>query len=255
MADTDSSSLRTISQQLTQARMQARALARPPEGIPETLEDAYRVQDHSIAAWDDKVAGWKVGGVPPSYLDRFSDKKLVGPIFGKSIRHAVAGQVTPMPVFEGGFAAIEPEFIFELGESEDETRMFIGVEIASSPVLALNDYGPTAIISDFGNNHGMLLGPEVADWRSRGSDLRVVCEIDGAVIGEKHLDNFPEDALASLAFLREISARRGYDLPAGTYVSSGAITGVHEAEVGATSRIDFAELGTLELELVRATAQ
>jgi len=255
MSDAIPSNLRAISAQLTQARMQAHALSEPPAGLPDTLTDAYLVQDHSIAAWEDEIAGWKVGGVPPSYLDRFDDRRLVGPIFRRSVRHAVAGEPTGMPVFAGGFAAIEPEFIFQLGESEAETRMFIGVEIASSPVHALNDYGPTAIICDFGNNNGMLLGPEVADWRSRGADLRVVAEIDGEIIGDKTLDNFPADALASLAFLREVSKRRGYDLPAGTYVSSGAITGVHEAEIGARSRLTFGDLGAVELELVPATAQ
>ena len=254
MPDSIPANLRAISEQLVEARTNALALARPPEGLPETLEEAYRVQDCSIAGWDDEIAGWKVGGVPPSYKDRFSDKRLVGPIFRKSVRLAVDGTPTPMPVFEGGFAAIEPEFIFELGESEADDRMFIGAEIASSPVLALNSYGPVAIVCDFGNNNGMLIGPEVVDWRNRGSELRVVCEIDGAIIGEKILDNFPAAALASLSFLREVAERRGYALPAGTFVSSGAITGVHEALVGASSRLDFGDLGTVELVLSKATA-
>ncbi len=255
MSDTIPTVLREISKQLTSARLHARALPGFPEGQPETLEDAYRVQDCSIAAWDDEIVGWKVGGVPPSYQDRFSDKRLVGPVFRKLLRYEVAGERVPMPAFAGGFAAIEPEFVFELGATPAEDRMFIGVEIASSPVPSLNDYGPTAIISDFGNQHGLLIGPEVDDWRHRGSELRVVAEIDGEVVGDKTLTDFPADAVAAVDFLREVSARRGYSLPPGTLVSSGAITGVHDAEIGARSRLDFGELGVLELELVPATAQ
>lgn len=255
MSDTIPTALREISQQLTSARVEARALPGFPEGQPDTLEDAYRVQDISIAAWDDKVVGWKVGGVPPSYQDRFTDKRLVGPVFRKLLRYEVAGERVPMPAFAGGFAAIEPEFVFELGATPDEDRMYIGVEIASSPVPSLNDYGPTAIICDFGNQHGLLIGPEVEDWQGRDTKLRVTAEIDGAIVGDKTLTDFPKDALAAVDFLREVSARRGYSLPPGTLVSSGAITGVHDAEVGAKSRLDFGELGVLELELVAATSQ
>jgi len=252
MSDTIPAALRDISQQLVSARGQAQALSGFPGAIPETLEDAYLVQDHSIAAWDDEIVGWKVGGVPPSYQDRFTDKKLVGPVFRKALRYEMADGPVPMPAYVGGFAAIEPEFIFELGASPEEDRMYIGVEIASSPVPDLNDLGPAAIISDFGNQNGVLIGPEVVEWRKRGPDLHVICEIDGEVIGDKTLSNFPEEGLASVDFLREVSKRRGYDLPPGTLVSSGAITGVHVTAVGAKSRIGFGELGELELELVPA---
>ncbi len=40
--------------------------------------------------------------------------------------------------------------------------MFIGIEIASSPLQNINDYGPAVVASDFGNNAGLLLGAEVA---------------------------------------------------------------------------------------------
>ena len=245
--------LREISEQLTSGRTHARTLSGFPGAVPETLEDAYLVQDNSIAAWDDEVAGWKVGGVPPSYQDRFTDKKLVGPVFRNALYYGGHKGPVQMHAFVGGFAAIEPEFIVELGATPEEDRLYIGVEIASSPVPALNDYGPAAIICDFGNQNGVLIGPEIVDWRSQGRNLRVIAEIDDEVVGDKTLSNFPDDAYASVDFLREVSARRGYDLPPGTFVSSGAITGVHQTAVGAKSRIDFGDLGVLELELVPAT--
>ena len=36
--------------------------------------------------------------------------------------------------------------------------MHIGVEVASSPLATLNDLGPGAVISDFGNNWGVVVG-------------------------------------------------------------------------------------------------
>lgn len=243
---------RVISAELVRARASGRALPGPPGGLPETLEDAYRLQDYSIGLWDDRVAGWKVGGVPAAYLDRFDEKYLAGPIFAMAVRRAESKSTVAMPVFDEGFAAIEPEFVFRLGVTPDADRMFIGAEIASSPIPDINDYGPTAVISDFGNNNGLIVGPEVADWRKRTEPVTVRASIDGELAGERVVTTFPQDALASLAFLRRLAEHRGHDLPSGTFVSSGAITGVHEAAVGAKSTIDFGDLGSIELELVSA---
>ncbi|RJY09904.1 hypothetical protein D6201_11590 [Aurantiacibacter aquimixticola] len=245
--------LHEVSAQLTRARAQARALPGPPSMLPETLEHAYRVQANSIRAWDDTVAGWKVGGVPPAYLDRFDDKRLAGPIFARSVQRVPTdGAAADMPVFEGGFAAIEPEFIFQLGATRDEDRLFIGAEIASSPIPDINDYGPVAVICDFGNNHGLLIGAEVENWRDLSGPVTVRCMIDGKTIGEKRLEQPTADAEAALAFLLEAAGRRNLDVIPGTFVSSGAITGVHEAEIGAHSHIDFGDLGSFDLRLTKA---
>ena len=198
------------------------------------------------------MAGWKVGGVPPAYTERFEEKFLAGPIFARSIQIVEHGRQAKMRVFEAGFAAIEAEFIFRLGETEGEDQLFIGAEIASSPIPDINDYGPTAVISDFGNNNGLALGPEITDWRTREGAVTVSTYIDGQCIAKKSLVDFRENALASLAFLRRLAGQRGFDLPAGTLVSSGAITGVHKACSGAQSLLDFGPFGSLELVLVNA---
>lgn len=245
--------MRDISARLTRARAQASALPGPPDGLPQSLEDAYRLQAHSIAAWDDAVAGWKVGGVPAAYLGRFDASRLAGPIFARSVRRAGDDGVTAMPVFDGGFAAIEPEYIYMLGASRDEDRMFIGAEIASSPIPAINDHGPVAVISDFGNNHGLLVGPEISDWRTRDGAARVRTVLDGECVGEAELDDFRRDALDALAFLLDLNARRGYANAPGTFVSTGAITGVHEAPIGTQGVLDFGAFGTVALELTAAS--
>ncbi|MGB3167598.1 MAG: 2-keto-4-pentenoate hydratase [Alteraurantiacibacter sp.] len=244
--------LAQVSAELVRARALACALPGPPSGLPETLEDAYRIQDCSIADWDGAVAGWKVGGVPPDYVERFGETRLAGPIFAASVQTVAEGEVARMPVFAGGFAAIEPEFVFQLGASEQDDRLFIGAEIASSPIPDINSYGPVAVICDFGNNNGLLLGAEIRDWKSIDAAARVTTYIDEEMIATKSLADFRTDALAALAFLRTLANARGYPLTEGTYVSSGAITGVHEAPVGARSQLDFGALGAFELELVRA---
>ena len=50
-----------------------------------------------------------------------------------------------------------------------------GIEVASSPLGRINELGPIAVISDFGNNNGLVIGPEIAGWRTSGfEDWEVV---------------------------------------------------------------------------------
>ena len=237
---------------LVEARRTASALPGSPPGLPDDLDAAYAIQHRSIASWPDTVAGWKVGGVPAAYLDRFDETRLAGPIFARSVVHARAGLRAAMPVFRGGFAAIEPEFIVRLGSDRSGDRLFIGAEIASSPIPAINDHGPVAVIADFGNNNGVLIGPEVTDWRERRDSVRVVAEIDEHIVAETTVSRIASGAEEALEFLASLGKRKGFALPEGTYVSSGAITGVHEAKIGSVSIIDFGQLGELHLELVEA---
>ena len=37
----------------------------------------------------------------------------------------------------------------------------VGVETAGSPLATINDLGPCAIVADFGNNAGLIVGPEL----------------------------------------------------------------------------------------------
>lgn len=243
-----------ISDALVRARRDAAALPEFPGPLPETLEAAYAVQQRSIQAWDDDVSGWKVGGVPAAFLNRFSDKRLVGPIFGRNTFHAQNGELTEVPVFPG-FAAVEGEFVFCLGETEAEDRLHIGIEVASSPLHAINDIGPVAVICDFGNNNGLIVGPEIADWRGLEPEMfTVTTRIGGHYIGSKLITDFPGDAIEALGFLRRHAEQHGIALPPGTFVSSGAITGVHEAKAGAQSTVDFGPFGRLHLSFVEAEA-
>ena len=87
-----------------------------------------------------------------------------------------------MPVFAEGFAAGEAEFLLRIGAAPpagktgftlDEAAdligaVHVGIEIASSPLGAINELGPIAVISDFGNNNGLVVGPEIPDWRTSG---------------------------------------------------------------------------------------
>ena len=80
--------------------------------------------------------------------------------------------------------------------------------------------------------------------------MPVTAEIDGVVVGHKEVLDLPAAVERAGAFLFELASQQHIALPAGTYVSTGAITGVHDAVCGSRSTLDFGQWGLLSLKLV-----
>lgn len=251
---------------LVAARVARRALDSFPGAMPETMAEAYRIQDAGLSIWKDDIAGWKIGLVGPHLRQTLKAERLAGPIFHKDIRIAEPGVTVTFPVFVGGFAAVEGEFIFRMGEdapagktswTDDEAAglvgaVHIGVETAGSPMRMINDLGPTAVSADFGNNFGVIIGAEIPDWRARMNDISVSAAIDSQVVGTGGAGSLPGGPLAGLRFLLAHLAERGRPLRKGQLVSSGAITGVHDILAGQSSVITFEGCGSIACRAVAA---
>jgi 2-keto-4-pentenoate hydratase len=133
------------------------------------------------------------------------------------------------------------------------SRVFIGVEIAGSPFAGINEHGPAVTASDFGNNAGLILGGEIADWRGRLSDLICTMSINDVIIGRGGATTVPGGPLDSLAFLLNLLHRRGRRLEAGQLISTGAATGVHDILAGQSASADFGPDGRIDCLAVPAT--
>jgi 2-keto-4-pentenoate hydratase len=234
-----------IAARFLDARRQASGLSDYPGTMPSSLEQAYSIQDEAVAAWSRPIVGWKVGRVPEPFAARFGTDRLAGPIFSTTV--AADGAFPAMPVFAEGFAAAEAEFLLRIGTvppagqsrfSLDEAAALIdavhvGIEVASSPLRTINQLGPVAVVSDFGNNNGLLIGSEVSGWQSRHFEQWTVTTlIDGSIVGTGQASSFPDGALGSARFLFELMAKRGIALEPGQWISTGAVTGVHDARPG-----------------------
>jgi 2-keto-4-pentenoate hydratase len=272
---------RAIAEQLVGARRRAEALAAFPGESPPTLDAAYEIQDCAIDLWGDRVAGWKVGRIDTQWSERLGEDRLVGPIFSAAVRNAVpvaaadaraasSAEAVEFPVFAGGFAAVEAEFVFRLltdappakltwtaaEAAELPATLTAGIETAGSPIAAINDHGPLVVVGDFGNNAGLLLGPEISAWRER-PPAALTCEtfIDGRSAGRGGALSLPGGPLAALAFALQRCARRGRPLVAGDLVSSGATTGIHEIRSGQQARVRFDGIAELACRAVPAVAR
>ncbi|MET0309215.1 MAG: 2-keto-4-pentenoate hydratase [Sphingomonas sp.] len=231
--------------------------------MPPDIPTAYAIQDRAIAAYDEPVAGWKVGRVPLEYVERSGALRLAGPIFASQIFEERDARIE-MPIFDGGFGAAEAEFLLRLGATAPSGKtqydmaeaaalvgsVHVGIEIASSPFPGINDHGPAVTISDFGNNYGLIVGAEIANWRGSGfEDWNVETEIDGQSVGRATVSQMLDGALGSVRFLLELLGQRGIPAPAGLWISTGAVTGVHPVRVGQQVLARFGDNHRLECSI------
>jgi 2-keto-4-pentenoate hydratase len=255
-----SAPVQAIAQRFVTARLHGEPLAAFPGPLPKDLTEAYECQEAAIELWPDAIAGWKVGLIGPELATLFNQDRLAGPIFSASVSWSSPGVRSPFAVFTDGFAAVEAEFVLRLGSdaprdkvtwTHDEAFAMVesvhcAVETAGSPLATINSLGPRAIVADFGNNAGLIMGPALDQWGAR-SPQHWRCEsfIDGVSAGRGHGAVSPGGPFESLRFLLALNARRGRPLKRGDLVSTGAVTGVHEIRAGQSAQVVFADAGEI----------
>ena len=263
----EQAALADIAGRFVEARLQGASLPDFPGTIPDDLVTAYQVQDHAIGRWPDQVVGWKVGYIAAEKRDASGDERLLGPIFARALLDATGGNAG-VPAFRGGFAAVEAEYVLRLqadapaGKTEwtpEEAAAFpatlhIGVEIASSPLATINILGPRVVVSDFGNNNGLILGAEIPDWHAI-PEPQLACQtfIDDQQVGTGGATTLPGGLRAAFAFALSRSAKRGRPLKAGELIATGNATGIHDITVGQQARISFIGYGDIACRALAAT--
>jgi 2-keto-4-pentenoate hydratase len=254
-----------IARRFVTARRDAKPLAEFPGTIPPDLEAAYLCQDLAIKAWPDRLIGWKVGMIAAPLRAVYGTDRVAGAIFDAGLRKA--HEIVEFPVFVGGFAAVEAEFVLRIAHdapagkidwTEREAQaligaMHIGIETAGSPLATINELGPTVVAADFGNNAGLILGPPIRDWAAQPLKfLAVETRIDSKIVGRGDASVLPRGPVGALQFLAGQTAKLGRPLKAGMLVSTGAVTGVHNIKPGQSAVADFGSHGRISCFAVAA---
>lgn len=256
-----------IASTFVEARRRAKKLDSFPGALPATLADAYRAQERALALDGRPIAGWKVAGIRPDLRPILGADRLAGPIFADNIHQLPVGGRAEATIYEGGFAALEAEFVAVFARDLDTGPVGVtadavldaleglhaGSEIASSPLASLNDIGPIAVVCDHGNNAGAVVGPLIAGWRNTPAEqLTSRMLIDGQVAGAGTAANVTGGPVAALVFLAENLRQRGRHLRKGDVVLTGMTTGIHPVKPGTLGRIEFAGAEACDISVVAA---
>ncbi len=249
---------------LLHARLETGLLDQFPTPLPETLEQAYDIQDAVIDGWPGEIGGWKVGRILGAAVSKYNCDRLAGPIFSDMIAQTRTNSLE-VPVYPEGFAAIEGECVAVINKDApiDKTTystqeavdmidsIHLGVEIASSPFPGINDNGPLVTICDLGNNYGLIVGEAIPNWRElRLQDWTMATFIGDERVGQSTPADIPGGPVESVRFMLENSARRGRPLKKGALVSTGAVTGVHAIKVGQTARVELVGASQINCTIV-----
>jgi len=251
-----------IATAFVEARRSKRALGTFPGELPSDLAEAYAIQDRAIELANRPIVGWKVGRIPEPIATLHGCDRLVGPIYDGTITPA-QDEAPRMGVFNGGFAAVEAEFMLKVEGLNDGsaprtneeakrlvTEVRIGIEVASSPFPGINDHGPAVTISDHGNNQGVAMGAIVApEFWNELDKIQVATLVNNEVIGEASTASMLDGPFGAVRFLLNNLALRSQPLDGPLWVSSGAITGVHPVRPGDHVRADFGKLGEVEANI------
>ena len=258
----------SIARRFHTARRQARPLPAFPGKLPQTLAEAYAVQEEAIGLWPDEIAAWKVAAIHPDLREKFSSVRLAGPVFASSVYRVAPGDRIDVPLIRGGFMAVETEIGVVIGADmlpraapwtmpellAHIASVHVAMEIAGSPLATINEIGPMAVTSDFGNNAAIAIGVEIAGWNNGALDrLKTETWIDGKRVGEGAAVAAIGGPLDACLFLVNHLATRGRGLRKGDAISAGATTGVHPITIGQEAEAVVVGLAPLGVRIVEKT--
>jgi 2-keto-4-pentenoate hydratase len=257
-----------IAQKFVTARQKFAALEAFPGVLPISREAAYAVQEIALQLWKEKPSGWKVALTAPAFQNSFGEERLSGPVFPSQMLRSKQYRLNEFVVFQDGFAAVEAEYIavmavdaphFDHTPTADEAAqliasLHIGIETAGSPLASINELGPMAVVSDFGNNAGVIIGPKIENWRSRPLEsMTARMLVDDVEVGVGSAAKIPGGPMAAVAFLLYHLQQRGRPLKKGQLISTGATTGIHVVQAGSLVCADFGVDGKIEASAVSQT--
>ena len=232
--------------------------ALPVECRPETIEDAYQVQNGLINHLRLEVGGWKVGATSAKAQTMLgTNEPFAGRMFKLGILDS-AGELSMADLFAPG---VEVEVAFCLGHDLPAGSVYNRDEVAAAvsslhPAIEVVDTRYTSglkagifqIVADNGAHAGFVVGSGITDWRDIDrANIAVKLIINGETISTGVGANAFGDPLDSLVWLANDRSQRGDGLVSGDFVTTGSCCEeLGWAKAGDIAIAEFDTLGMVE---------
>jgi len=248
--------------ELARARLAPARLTDYPCSPPESIEQAYLVQNIMAANMGSAIVGWKIGVTSKIARKMLGlDEPLSGPLFANFCLSSPAKfKVAPEDL---GIVEAEIGFSMEhdlVPRNAPYTTQEVAAAIATvHPVFEIvnkrlpGDLKDNAcwLIADGGVDHAFIYGP--------GSDFNpamnmatetVSVKLDGEPATDGIGANALGDPLNVVVWLANHLSGRGITLKGGDWVSTGLLSDVVIANAGSFIVAEFQSLGSVSLELI-----
>ena len=236
------------------ALISARSTGRLLDGLdaahkPATVHDALAIQDATVRALGDDVAGWKVGSV--------LDGKLVR---GVLLRSRVFASPATIPARLVPLLGVEAEIAFRFDRAlppRDRDYTYDEVAAAVTAMVAIEvvdtryrDYRAAPLIervADCVSNGAFVEGTIRPGWRDVDlSRLNVELIVDGvAIVAQASSHPAGDPLLPAVALVNDLRAGEG--VAAGQVMTTGTCSGLNFVKPGQSVIAKFAEFGTAEV--------
>lgn len=235
---------------LAQARRTRVPLSRLPEDCrPATLEDAFAIEEATVAHLGERIAGWKVARLPEGELS-------YGIILGSRVLRSgdvVDSRDVPLLGMEGEIAF---RFVDDAPardapyDYDDIARRVVAFPLIEVVATRFTDYQSTPILertADLMSNGAFVVGDDQPDWRSMDLlTIPVSLAFDQAVVVERNGGHAIGDPLR-LAIDLANRLRSTTGIAAGQMVTTGAYTGMVRAKPGQRVAVRFAGFPVCEV--------
>ena len=230
----------------------------PDDIAPKSFEEAYAVQDATLAEVGIAQAGWKLAVATRAAQEKISAE---GPLVGPLLEGRVLGDGATLTTKDIHFPNIEAEIAVVMASTPapDATSsdildhiksMHLAIEIADRRYHEKQD--PVQTLADLNSTSHFILGAEIDGWRDLGFiGGKVTTKSDGEVLAtNEDPDAWPE-IFGGLEYLVGFLAKRGKRLNAGDVITTGACATPTITPFGKIEAI-FEGLGTVTAEIKKA---
>ncbi len=233
----------------------------PTELSPQSLEEAYAVQDRLFELMDVEAGGWFLGCTNPEIQQQLG---INHPYAGRLLRSVLHPSPASVVVAETLPIVLEVEFAFRLASDlPPRSAPYSMVEVAEAvatvhPAIEvvishLSDWTGQPffdLVADNGTDGALVYGDGITAWRD--IDLNTVTTtliVDDRPVQKGAGSNIDGGPLAMLVWLANHVSKKGIGLKAEQICNTGSCTSIQYVDRGARAVAIFAGLGSVTLDL------